>query len=359
MTKYLKLSGFEVDVFTQKIPSKYRIKEKEDVVNVHRIFSLDPFHLPLPLEGGRGKRDFVSFPDNKIGFIPFLINNLKKEDIYITSAPPVSIHLSGLYLKKKGYKWIAEFRDPYIDGPIGKYLFRFENELGRKLERIIVENADAVVLLSPGLEKEFKKRYGNRRILTITNGYDEKDFGDLPEKEDKFTLTYLGTLNKTHRPDMIIEALKILNEKYKNLREIFSFKVIGYVIDEYLKNLSVLPFFHYEGYLSRKEAIKIMLKSHLLLLILTDEESRFAIPGKTFNYLRSGIPILLVSGEGSLKEFLGDYAIYANTPLKIAEKIEMMMNNKIKIKKFPNVEEYEWENIGEKYRRLIMECVKS
>jgi len=158
---------------------------------------------------------------------------------------------------------------------------------------------------------------------------------------------------------MIIEALKILNEKYKNLREIFSFKVIGYVIDEYLKNLSVLPFFHYEGYLSRKEAIKIMLKSHLLLLILTDEESRFAIPGKTFNYLRSGIPILLVSGEGSLKEFLGDYAIYANTPLKIAEKIEMMMNNKIKIKKFPNVEEYEWENIGEKYRRLIMECVKS
>lgn len=362
ITKYLKENGFDVSVFTPKVPKKYILKEVDDVVNVKRIYSFDPFHLPLtPLEGGKGKRDFISFPDNKIGFLPFLINNLEESDIFITSSPPVSVHIAGLFLKKRGYRWIAEFRDPYTDGPIGKYLLPFQNELARSLERIIIEKADAVVTLSYGLENEFKKRYSSMKITTITNGYNESDFGIIQEeKENKFILTYLGTINKTHRPDNIIKALEILQDRIKNLKDIFLFKVIGYIIPEYLEQLSLFPFFKYEGYLPRKEAIRKMFSSDLLLLILTDEESRFAIPGKTFNYLRSGKNILLVSGEGTLKDFLKDYAITSNNnPEEIASKIEMSLKDSMKLKKFPDIQRYEWKNIGERYKNLILECVKN
>lgn len=289
-----------------------------------------------------------------------MFNNIEKCDIYITSSPPVSIHLAGLFLKKRGYKWIAEFRDPYTDGPIGKYILPFENECAKTFERIIVEEADGVVTTSMGLESEFRKKYENESIITITNGYDESDFGEiLEEKEKIFTLTYLGTLNKTHRPDNIISALDILQKRIKNLEEVFTFRVIGYVINEYLERLNLLPFFKYEGYLPRKEAIKKILSSDLLLLILTEEESRFAIPGKTFNYLRSGKNILLVSGDGTLKEFLKDYAITSShKPEEIALKIEMSIKGVMRLKKFPGIESYEWKNLGERYRKLILECVK-
>ncbi len=358
----MKEKGLNVKVFTPKIPINYILKEEREEVSVKRIYSLDPFHIPfLSIEGGKGKRDFISFPDNKIGFLPFLINNLEKSDIFITSSPPFSIHLAGLFLKKRGYKWIAEFRDPYTDGPIGKYLFPFENSIAKSLEKMVVEKADAVVTLSFGLEKEFKKRYKNKRIITITNGYSESDFLVHPEeKEEKFVLTYLGTLNKTHKPDNIISALEILSWRIKNLEEIFKFRVIGYVIDDYLKVLNKFPFFRYEGYLPRKEAIKKMLSSHTLLLILTEEESRFAIPGKTFNYLRSGIPILLVSGDGALKEFLKEYSIISrNEPEEIASKIKMCLEKGIKKKRFPNIEKYEWRNISQLYYELIMKCLKN
>lgn len=312
------------------------------------------------MQGGKGKRDFISFPDNKIGFLPFLFENLEKCDIYITSSPPVSIHIAGLLLKKRGYKWITEFRDPYIDGPIGKYLFPFENKLAGWLEKKIVESADAVITLSYGLEKEFRKRYKNRKILTITNGYNESDFNKKVNSVDKFVLTYLGTLNFTHRPDNIISAFEILQKKIKNISEIFSFRVIGYVIPEYLEKLKSFPFFEYEGYLPRGKAIEKMLSSNLLLLILTEEESRFAIPGKTFNYLRSGIPILLISDEGTLKEFLKGYAIISeNNPLEISEKILKQIENPKNLKKFPDIENYEWKEISKRYIELILECVKN
>ncbi len=318
--------------------------------------------MPLsPFEAGKGKRDFITFPDNKIGFLPFLLSNLEKSDIFITSSPPVSIHLAGLFLKKRGYRWIAEFRDPYTDGPIGKYLFPFENELAKALEKKIIEKADVVVTLSYGLENEFKKRYSSKKIITITNGYNESDFeGIQEEKEDKFTLTYLGTINKTHRPDNIIKALEILQKKIRNLKDIFLFKVIGYIIPEYLERLNLFPFFKYEGYLPRKEAIRKMLSSDLLLLILTDEESRFAIPGKTFNYLRSGKNILLVSSDGALKDLLKDYAITSgHKPEEIASKIEISMKDSVKLKEFPDIQRFEWKNIGERYKNLILECVKN
>jgi glycosyltransferase involved in cell wall biosynthesis len=51
-------------------------------------------------------------------------------------------------------------------------------------------------------------------------------------------------------------------------------------------------------YLSHREALKEMMRSHLLLLTIFKKTNEEIITGKVFEYLASGKPILLISSEG-------------------------------------------------------------
>jgi len=349
---HLKRMGWDVSIYTPH-PGRYvRIKDVDtNWLNVVRFPTIDPLHLgKMSGTGGMGRRDKLTFPDNKVLILPFLFNAMKKHDIYVVSAPPFSLFVAGLILKKMGYRWVAEFRDPYVDGTLGNYLFPLLNNMAESYERSVVKNADAVITLSPGLTEMFKKRYRKGNIFTITNGYSEEDFKDIKKIKGKdFTLTYMGSFNRTHSPDIVIEALEIL--KRKGITN-FRFQVVGNILPEYMRRFKEFPFFRYRGYLDRKEAIETIVNSDALLLLLTPEESPYAIPGKTFEYIRAGKPIILISEEGELKRLLNGGCIHAGySPEKIADVIIDVMNGE-KTDTIPP-RKFEWGNLAADYSKIL------
>ena len=93
----LKRLGWDVFIYTP-YPGKYlNIKEVDTGgLEVIRFPTVDPFHLgKVSSTGGMGRRDILSFPDNKMLIIPFLLKSLKRHDIYVVSAHPFLFSLQG------------------------------------------------------------------------------------------------------------------------------------------------------------------------------------------------------------------------------------------------------------------------
>lgn len=100
--------------------------------------------------------------------------------VFYTTSIPYTMNGIGLSLKEKGYKWIADFRDPVL---IGKYLTPSNriNKNRKNLVRKTLEKADVVTVLS----SSYPMVYGDflniaeREFVFIPTGLDE---AYIPEK---------------------------------------------------------------------------------------------------------------------------------------------------------------------------------
>ncbi len=136
--------------------------------------------------------------------VKFLVKYLKQNpvDAIVTTGPPHSAHLIGLQLKDKlKLPWLADFRDPWtnIDYYRDLKLSKRADRIHHELEQKVLQRADAIVVISPGMEKDFQSIY-QREYHVIPNGFDADDMKNLPEvntSDDKFVLAHIGSLTRT------------------------------------------------------------------------------------------------------------------------------------------------------------------
>lgn len=227
--------------------------------------------------------------------------------IYTTSAP-YSDHLLGLYLKKKfsDIVWVADFRDewtnnPYIlDNP--HWWFRTRKE--KKMEREVLETADALITNTPVMRKNFlsNNNIDGKNFFVIPNGYDKEDFEkfDLTKTENsKFTLTYTGALYGRRKPDTFFKALSELISENKIDGNKISVNLIGNYYKEKLQaqvdSFSLTNQINIVGYVPHDECIRRQLLSDVLVLIEgTGKGSDAFYTGKIFEYMNTGRPVLAV-----------------------------------------------------------------
>jgi len=206
-------------------------------------------------------------------------------DFVITSHEPVVDTLIGLALKRKGIKWIADLADPIS----AEYYPTFWRPILRKLERKVLEQADAVIVTTEGLKKNYERQANQRdKILVITQGFDLEFFRSSMRsvRNDKFTLAYTGSFYKDFRnPSAFAEALKRLAFDFE-LR--LAGRLEGFLSFFY-------PIRHrvrYYGILTHKEVLEIQASSDVLVYL--GNRLRNQIPGKIFEYLGSKRPILCI-----------------------------------------------------------------
>ena len=228
-------------------------------------------------------------------------NNIKT---IITTGPPHSLHLIGLQLKAQlGVKWLADFRDPWTT--IGYHkalkLSKSSVEKHNTLESQVLQSADHIIVTSENTKKEFLSKT-KQPITVITNGYDTHHI-ERPEKDEKFTLAHIGSLLSERNPKQLWAALKALISENENFRSAFELKLIGVVSDAILKTLKDFDLESYInniGYVSHEDAIKEQMSSRVLLMVEIDsEDTKVIIPGKLFEYMASGTPIMTVGPKDS------------------------------------------------------------
>lgn len=242
--------------------------------------------------------------------------DFKNIDMIYTTSGPYSDHIIGYYLKQKYNKpWVADFRDEWTNNP---YIEFDKNNILYKLqylmEKNIVDLADKVITTTPIASQNYINRFNleSNKVVTITNGYDEKDFVDIDRKKiknQKFTMMHNGLLYMIRTPETILMALKSLLDKKLIDKNKIKLVFTWTEHDEHWKNvtkkLGLDNIVEFTGYLNHKESLRQANNADLLLLIVGDgEKNKSVYSGKVFEYLRLCKPILSLSPKNSLVEQL-------------------------------------------------------
>lgn len=231
----------------------------------------------------------------------FLISH--KVDAVVTTGPPHSTHLIGLHLKEKlGIRWLADFRDPWtnIDYYQALKLGPRADKLHHKLEKMVLEQADAVTVISPGMKREFLEIV-NREYEVIPNGFDEED--TMPQQNmeidrNHFTLAHIGSLTKTRNAENLWKVLNDLATENIDFAKKLEIKNVGKIdMDAVssLRNHGMESYLNRVDYMPHQEVIAEQMKASVLILLINNTpNSKLILTGKIFEYLASGRPIICI-----------------------------------------------------------------
>jgi hypothetical protein len=329
LTKYLPEFGWDVVVVTTRLPGYTRPANKvietdsrDRLTEWKRRFGLDPTEglheqvgLPISTRPNRSLphtrvirllKTILTFPDSNTAWISLAkkavqeYEGRQKLDMIITSSPPISCMLLGRRLKTLlGKPWIADFRDLWADGITNSPL----KPLKAQVERRALTYADALITVSDEWAARLHKRYSDKPVFSITNGYDPDEFSQPdPPLTERFTITYTGHLYSGHRdPSPLLHAIRDLIDEgilpVANLCLRF-YGPLEPWLPAVVRRCELEVITEVCDSVPREQALKLQRESHILLLLGWDDPRETGgHTGKLFEYLGSKRPILAVGGS--------------------------------------------------------------
>ena len=337
MSKYIHAFGWNPVVYTAA-PETYLAEDKsllQEVrpeIEIIRTPILEPYGIYAKLTGQKKEKSSYSgfIKDKKPGlidsfslfvrsnfFIPdarkfwikpsvkFLRKWLEenKVEAIITNGPPHSVHMIGLGIKKyfPDLPWIADFRDPWtnIDFYSDLKLMRFADRLHHKMEKRVLSTADKVVTVTWNWQSELSALGEGRPVDLILNGYDPEDFESFQNiTTDKFIICHLGSMNKDRNPESLWQAISELVKDEKEFSEKLEIHLIGPVdrsIHTSLEQQGLTKYIVALDFIPHREAMQYLQKCNLLLLPINKSKNSMGIlPGKMYEYIATGKPVLSI-----------------------------------------------------------------
>lgn len=241
--------------------------------------------------------------------VKFLTGYLEKNPVnaIVSTGPPHSMHLIALQLKQAlNIPWLADFRDPWtnIDFYQDLMLTKLADKKHHKLEKKVLQSADAIVTIGETMKNEFAGIPGNTsRISVVTNGYDEEDvFSEEVKLDDKFSLAHIGTLVPSRNPVILWKVLSELVRENKTFAGHLEIKLVGkvdYSVHESIVNYGLEQFVKKIDYLPHREIVKFQQESQALLLLTNNtKNAKGILTGKFFEYLSAKRPVLAIGAPG-------------------------------------------------------------
>ena len=260
-------------------------------------------------------------PDARIGWLPVaraqalkIIAEEKIDCIYSSSPPYTTALIAKSLAKKTRLPWIAGFRDPWTGFLSTPIRYGLAKKIDTYLERSVYEQCDKLEVAWKGIGKDFQKKYpdiDSSKIVHIENGFDDADIPSLTfPRNDRFTITYTGSMYGKRSPKPFLDAVKSLMAQGKVDPKKIKLKFIGRF------GANLLPLFEDEGlygivevksYMPHAESVKELLKSDALLLVVDDAEgSEEIVPGKVYEYIGTSRPIITLALEGAIASLIGE-----------------------------------------------------
>jgi glycosyltransferase involved in cell wall biosynthesis len=307
------------------------IKEIPENLKIYKAKSVEPFEIYKKFTGKNkneslAESEFVSsenqslanrisiwirfnffIPDARVGWyfsaVPTGKKILSKEkvDIIVSLGPPHSTHLVG-YRLSKIFKipFVPVLIDPWVD--IVYYKTANRSKIAKRfdtyLERKILNHASKVVFVTKSTQEDYIKKYSflKEKSYVLYWGYNEDDFQKIPDikKEgDEEIITHAGNIFDYQNPK---EFWKYIRKEIDNGRKL-KLKFIGTVsplIKKEIEKNSLNAFTDYVGFLPYHKMLEELKKSDYLLVCATEKRH---VPGKLFEYLRAGKPIIAFGND--------------------------------------------------------------
>jgi hypothetical protein len=291
--------------------------------------------------------DMLFVPKGFIRWLPYAIwkgiRMARDVDVILTMNNPISLHIIGYILHKiTGKPWVVELRDPIVDYAYGR---RGPESLNYMLERIFIRACDHVIQREDGTPEIVSERYPNiKDKFTVIPyaGFDFDDFddfvADMPSTENQpLTIAYTGSFyGDTITPIPFLKGFKkFVDEKGLSAEQICAIFAGDWdpQYDEFIAENNLGSYITSKGRITRQACLDLWEKSHILLLILGNEEDNFLrIPSKFWDYLGARRAMFnLVDPQGRVSEVtaaqkLGVVADCMN-PVSIAEGLHQLWQN--------------------------------
>jgi glycosyltransferase involved in cell wall biosynthesis len=258
--------------------------------------------------------------------------------VYASMSPFESGDAAAAVSRLIGRPWIADLRDPWALDEMQV----FPTALHRRLElhRMgrLLAGAGAVVMntreATTAVLSAFPELRG-RHVATIPNGYDARDFATPePRRSDRaFRVVHTGYLHTdlgrqqrrrgrarrllggaisnvdilTRSHLYLLEALRDIRARRPDLAPRLELHLAGVVSDADREALRGDDWITVHDYLPHEDSVALVRGADLLFLPMHDlPEGRRAriVPGKTYEYLASGRPILAAVPDGDARDLL-------------------------------------------------------
>ena len=281
-----------------------------------------------------------------------LLNTNKFDWIFSSYGPPASHIVAGILSKRHKIRWIADYRDLWIEGHIYPGIWPFKM-LEKHLENKYVGNyANILTTVSLPLAKILGNKFSTQ-VHVIQNGYDEEDYVKTPPpyfKHEKKRIVYTGTIYTGKQdPSPLFAAIGLLAKNGKlPPNRLSNFEVLFFGspndwLNSLIHKYNVEFWVKLMGTVCRDDVLSITNQSDMLLFLDWEDQGKDGIlTSKIFEYIATRKPILGVgatentsSGALMLKAGVG---IAAGRDIqKIASIIESLLNSdKVAFQIHPN-----------------------
>ena len=341
--KYLPECGFDPIVLTAKPNQEHRwtptdqalADEVPESVKVHQVELPEEVHVPGKLERairemlGMRSRFGQTWMNLVIAEGTRIAQEEKPDLIFVTLSPFEGADAAAEISRRTGIPWIADLRDPWALDEFQLHRTRFHRSLEKMQMERSLRSASLIIMNTPESARRLGKTFPRLRantIVSLTNGYDASDFtGEVqPIPGGKFSIVHSGYF---HAESGLVERkrstqYKLLGRTVPGVERLprshfYLLKALeqwlrddpGIVNDVRMHCVGVLsksdlalidaspakPLFECSGYLSHTECLRYVRAADLLFLPLHKMPPGMKagiVPGKAYEYMASGRPIL-------------------------------------------------------------------
>lgn len=223
-------------------------------------------------------------------------------DVILSTALPFSVHTAARAVARRtGALFVADNRDIWAHNPY-KWTAPFYAPFEPGHERRMLSSADLIVAVSEGMSGIYRTAYPHLsdRILTVTNGVDDEGRAETPARHlggpSRLRLVYTGILYGERRD------VKPLLRAAQGLGRPVAIDFYGSEPDIVRQLAAEFPGLAItdRGRVSRAAALRAQAEADAAVLVVgTDPWEDTLLPGKLFEYIGSGRPIIALANGDS------------------------------------------------------------
>jgi glycosyltransferase involved in cell wall biosynthesis len=240
--------------------------------------------------------------------------------------------------RRLGTPWVADFGDPWALDEMMVYPTRWHRARELRMMRHALASAGSVVMSTPDAVRRVREsihELDGTEVLAIPNGFDASDFEQPvePRRDGAFRIVHTGYLHTelgvrqrhhallkralggtvpgvdflTRSHVFLLEAVAKVLESDPEAASVLEVHLAGVVSDSDRRAAAGSSLVRMPGYLSHDLTLELLRTADLLFLPMQDLPPGIRagiVPGKAYEYLGSGRPILAAVPEGDARDLL-------------------------------------------------------
>jgi len=221
--------------------------------------------------------------------------------IFATGFPWTSFLVARDIAQRTGKPYVLDFRDLWTSWEADwDSSSRFVRWLSNRQELIVVRDASAIITVSDTLARVLTDMLpisSECPVVSITNGYDPVDFQVEQARTNsngKVRIVYTGVWKAGYSPKALYDAMQLIQRDFPDVVQRLDVLCAGFPPGSYGQN-SLDNMVQELGRVAHSEAIALMKSADALFLPVAEGDYAIgSLPGKLFEYLGSGKPIIAV-----------------------------------------------------------------